>query len=153
MVVIAFFAFGVPMIFSVVLMKSARKYRREGSQHNTEVAARLAAEFNVDQTVADFVLRDVTTMGESFSFLLDAFTFQCYYWETLDMLRKLLLVGLVLLVKRGSVAQNVVALVLSLAFFALQISTKPYKLQQDNIYRAATELHVFIRKCGPQARH
>ena len=106
MAVIVFFGFGVPMIFSVVLMKSARKYRREGSQHNTEVAARLAAEFNVDQTVADFVLRDVTTMGESFSFLLDAYTFQCYYWETLDMLRKLLLVGLVLLVKRGSVAEH-----------------------------------------------
>lgn len=49
----------------------------------------------------------MTAMGESFSFLLDASTFRCYCWETLDMLRKLVLVGLVLLVKRGSVAQNI----------------------------------------------
>ena len=90
------------------------------------------------------ILRDVTAMGESFSFLLDAYRFRCYYWEAFDLLRKLILVGLVLLVKRGSVAQNMVALVLSLAFLVLQTSTKPYKLHHDNIYRAATELHVFL---------
>eukprot|EP01043_Picozoa_sp_COSAG02_P046470 COSAG02_NODE_4349_length_5466_cov_31.632569_3_plen_1141_part_01 len=141
LLVIIFFAVGVPVIFGAILWWNTRAYE---SQHTTEVATRLAAQFKVDQMVANYVLRDVTTMGASFSFLLDAYKFQWYYWEMLDMLRKLLLVGLVLLVKRGSVAQNMVALVLSLAFFALQISAKPYKLQQDNIYRAATELHVFL---------
>lgn len=41
-------------------------------------------------------------------------------------------------------AQNVVALVLSFGFFALQTSTRPYKLDQDNAFRAATEIHVFF---------
>lgn len=60
------------------------------------------------------------------------------------MLRKLLLVGLVMIIDRGSVAQNLVALVLSFLFFALQTATQPYKLPQDNAFRAATEFHVFL---------
>ena len=60
------------------------------------------------------------------------------------MLRKLALVGLVLLVGRGTIAQLTVAIVLSFGFFALQMRTWPYKLQQDNLLRASTEMHVFI---------
>jgi hypothetical protein len=47
------------------------------------------------------------------------------YWEALDMLRKLALVGLVLCVGRGSVAQLTVAIILSFIFFALQMKTWP----------------------------
>ena len=46
------------------------------------------------------------------------------------MFRKLALVGLVLLVGRGSVAQLSAAVVLSFGFFALQMYTWPYKLYQ-----------------------
>ena len=46
------------------------------------------------------------------------------------MFRKLALVGLVLLVGRGSVAQLSAAIVLSFGFFALQMYTWPYKLYQ-----------------------
>ena len=62
-------------------------------------------------------------MGQDFSFLMDAYSFRHYYWEVLDLLRKFLLVGMVLLVGRGTVAQNFVALVLSFGFFALQMKT------------------------------
>ena len=79
-----------------------------------------------------------------FAFLMDAYSFRHYYWESLDLVRKLLLIGLVLFVGRGSVAQNVTALTLSFGFFALQARTWPYKLLQDNLFRAATELHVFV---------
>eukprot|EP01045_Picozoa_sp_COSAG04_P015204 COSAG04_NODE_1186_length_7862_cov_2.600541_2_plen_97_part_00 len=46
------------------------------------------------------------------------------------MFRKLALVGLVLLVGRGSVAQLSAAVILSFGFFALQMYTWPYKLYQ-----------------------
>ena len=55
------------------------------------------------------------------------------YWEALDMLRKLVLVGLVLLVGRGTVAQLAAAIILSFGFFSLQMITWPYKIQQDNL--------------------
>eukprot|EP01043_Picozoa_sp_COSAG02_P016235 COSAG02_NODE_710_length_18178_cov_14.361524_9_plen_425_part_00 len=57
---------------------------------------------------------------------------------------QLALVGLVLLVGRGTVAQLAAAIVLSFGFFALQMKTWPYKLEADNLLRAATEMHVFI---------
>ena len=89
------------------------------------------------------------------------------------MFRKLALVGLVLVVGRGTVAQLSVAIILSFGFFALHLQTWPYKVKQDNLFRksriisclppctisldvvvlagvddesigAATELHVFI---------
>ena len=43
------------------------------------------------------------------------------YWESVDMLRKLFLVGVVVLAGRGSVAQNMCSSILSFAFFALHI--------------------------------
>ena len=59
-------------------------------------------------------------------------------------MRKLLLVGLVLLVGRGSPTQAFVALLLSFGFFALQTATRPYKMPEDNWFRAATEIHIFL---------
>ena len=60
------------------------------------------------------------------------------------MFRKLALVGLVLIVGRGTIAQLAAAIILSFGFFALQMKTWPYKLEADNLLRAATEMHVFI---------
>ena len=37
-----------------------------------------------------------------------------------------------------------VAILLSFGFFALQMKTWPYKVNTDNLFRAATELHVFL---------
>lgn len=144
MVVIILFCVGVPLGSGIFLVHMARGHFHIDSDLNAAVIVRLAADFEVDANVADYVLRDVTTMGQSLNFLLDAYTFRCYYWEVLDLLRKLLLIGVSLLVKRGSVAQSVVALVLSFFFFALQTTAKPYKLPQDNAFRAATEFQVFL---------
>jgi hypothetical protein len=144
-VIIVVFALGVPVGFSLLLVQNAREYERlNDGPENAVVVARLAGEFDVDSKVAEFILRDVTSMGQDFAFLMDAYSFRHYYWESLDLVRKLLLVGLVLLVGRGSVAQNNVALLLSFGFFALQVRTWPYKLHQDNIFRTATEMHVFL---------
>jgi hypothetical protein len=75
---------------------------------------------------------------------MDAYVPSYLYWEALDMFRKLALVGLVLIVGRGTIAQLAAAIMLSFGFFALQMKTWPYKLEADNLLRAATEMHVFI---------
>jgi hypothetical protein len=48
---------------------------------------------------------------------------------------EVLLVGMILLVGRGSVAQLSTALLISFGFFALQMKTWPYKINADNWYR------------------
>lgn len=141
--VVAFVAVGLPILFGYILIKAAHDYQRDSAQPNKEMALRMSTELGVDVTTAEYVIRDVT-IGRSYSFLMDAYVPQYLYWEALDMLRKLALVGLVLCVGRGSVAQLSAAIILSFAFFALQMYTWPYKITQDNVLRAATECHVFI---------
>ena len=60
------------------------------------------------------------------------------------MLRKLALVGLVLVFDRGSVTQNGIALMMSFFFLSTQMRYWPYKTNADNWLRASTELHVCL---------
>ena len=61
----------------------------------------------------------------------------------MDMLRKLSLVGFVVLVGRGSVAQVAFGNMLSFGFFAAHMYCFPMKTKWDNWLRAAAEIHVF----------
>jgi hypothetical protein len=60
------------------------------------------------------------------------------------MMRKLALVGLVVLVGRGSVAQIAAGSVLSFGFLALHIKFWPLKCVEDNVLRTCAEVHVFL---------
>eukprot|EP01046_Picozoa_sp_COSAG06_P063829 COSAG06_NODE_14990_length_1108_cov_1.971259_3_plen_76_part_01 len=60
------------------------------------------------------------------------------------MTRKLLLVGLILMVGRGSVLQLGSALFVAIAFVGAQIQFQPFKLPLDNLLRFSTELHTVI---------
>jgi hypothetical protein len=142
-VIIVVVAFGLPVLFAFVLIRSARNYTRDFAGPHEAIVQRVASDMDVTPNTAAWVVRDIT-IGRDYSFLMDAYSPDYLYWEALDMLRKLALVGLVLCVGRGSIAQLSVALVLSFAFFALQMKTWPYKINTDNLFRAATEAHVFI---------
>ena len=141
--VVILFACGLPLAFGFILLRKASVYQRDTEGSNVALAKKVAADLKVDEKQASFVIRDIT-IGEDYSFLMDAYVPAYLYWEALDMLRKLALVGLVLLVGRGSVAQLNAALCLSFGFFALQVRVCPYKIREDNAFRAVTECHVFI---------
>jgi hypothetical protein len=85
-----------------------------------------------------------TRLGHYVS-LTEAYKPDCWsvYWEAVDMLRKLTLVGLVVLAGRGSVAQNMCSSIFSFFFFALHVKMWPMKMVEDNILRASCEFHVF----------
>ena len=63
--------------------------------------------------------------------------------EPLDMVRKLLMVGVIVLIGRGSVGQLVVALVLAAGFSLLHIRSWPYKQFADNALKLAVEVQIF----------
>ena len=60
------------------------------------------------------------------------------------MLRKFCLVGVVLFVPRGSAAQVLVAVLMSGFFLTWHVKQWPFKDAHDNVFRAVTEVHVFI---------
>lgn len=139
-IVIAVVAIGLPITLYIVLSRKSAAYSETA---NKTTAKRIALELDVEVSTVEYVIRDIT-IGRQFSFLMDAFKPRYLYWESMDMLRKLCLVGLVLIVGRGTIAQLSTAIILSFSFFALHIKTWPYKVHADNMFRAATELHVFI---------
>jgi hypothetical protein len=141
--VIAIIAVGTPVGLLYVLKSKAAHYERETRVQYSDVAKRMSTELKVELHVAEYVIRDIV-VGKEFGFLMDAFQPSFLYWEALDMIRKLALVGLVLLVGRGSIAQLSTAIALSFGFFALHMHSWPYKVYSDNMFRAASELHVFI---------
>jgi hypothetical protein len=142
-VVIAIVAVGLPIGLLYVLNSKASHYEKNTRQQYSAVAKRMSTELGVELHVAEYVIRDIV-VGKEFGFLMDAFQPSFLYWEALDMIRKLALVGLVLLTGRGSIAQLSTAIALSFGFFALHMRSWPYKVHSDNMFRAASELHVFI---------
>ena len=79
----------------------AHAFARQTSEHE-RLARKLAvslsdATHTVGLETAEFVLRDVVGK-RSLSALTDAYAPRHYYWEVLEMARKLALVGMVLLV-------------------------------------------------------
>jgi hypothetical protein len=60
------------------------------------------------------------------------------------MVRKLCLVGMLVVAGRGSVAQLFLAVVISFVTFSLQIILQPYKHWEDNLFKAAVEVHIFL---------
>ena len=142
-IVIAVVALALPCCTLYKLASKALHYENNTRQQYATVAKRMSTEMKIDIHVAEYVIRDIV-IGQELGFLMDAFQPAYLYWEALDMIRKLFLVGLVLLVGRGSIAQLSTAIALSFGFFALHMRNWPYKMQADNMFRAASELHVFI---------
>ena len=60
------------------------------------------------------------------------------------MVRKLCLVGMLVVAGRGSVAQLFLAVVISFTSFSLQVKLEPYKHWEDNLFKAAVEVHIFL---------
>eukprot|EP01051_Picozoa_sp_SAG22_P005512 SAG22_NODE_329_length_12249_cov_27.341646_7_plen_1215_part_00 len=108
------------------------------------VAAAVAAELGLSSTaVAAEVIHEVE-LGADYGFLLNAFRPSCYCWELLEILRKLILVGAMVVCVPGSVFQIWVAALLSLVFLAAHLRSWPYKLRADNIFKAVIEVLVLV---------
>ena len=74
-----------------------------------------------------------TPLTRSLAFLYREYLPLFFFWETLEMARRLLLVGLMLIiVTPGSMAQLVIALLANTAFMFVQMRASPYKSLGDD---------------------
>ena len=136
-------AFGIPVVMATLMVRRMREYGGGGSGSTRFVARRVADEMKLDDSVAADAIRDCNT-GREYSFLVNTFKPQYYYWEGIDMLRKLLLVGMLVITGRGSIAQLFLALVISFVSFALQVRVTSFRHPEDNVLKAAVEVHIFL---------
>jgi hypothetical protein len=138
--VILVVAFGIPTGFVAALMTKARRFDAAGT---AKIAGTVAAQMGISHSEASDVIREVA-IGKDYGFLLRAYGPRHYWFENFDMVRKLLLVGVLVVADRGSVAQVVVAACLSLGFIVLHQSLWPYKLAADNVFKAQIEIQIFL---------
>jgi hypothetical protein len=138
-VLIITFCFGVPIGAAALL---SREYQRLAPVEPA-LQARISEAFGINIEDAEAAVNDIT-LGDKYGFLTAAFKPKFYANESLDMLRKLILVGLILMVARGSVAQAVISLILAVFFLSLQMRNWPYKIDWDNRLRMMTEVHVCL---------
>jgi hypothetical protein len=138
--VIVVIAFGIPLGFTAILLSKARKF--DGKK--TEKTARaVAIQMHISESEAADIIREVA-IGKDYGFLLRAYGPRHFCFENFDMLRKLLLVGILVVVSRGSVAQVNCAACLSFGFSVLHFKMWPYKMSWDNRFKACVEAQIWF---------
>jgi hypothetical protein len=138
-ILIVAFAFGVPLGIAGLLFN----VHRQTKPVDVTLKASVSQAFHISMDEADGVVNDIV-IGSNYGFLTDAFKPKYFMAESLDMLRKLFLVGLLVFVRRGSVAQTMTGSFVALAFVCWHIRAWPYKLDADNKLRAAIEIHTCL---------
>jgi hypothetical protein len=75
------------------------------------------------------LLKDISTpIGEATAFLSADYTIEAYWWEPVEMLRKLVLTGWVLLIGEQAEQRRVlIAILVSVVFLALRLTLQPLK--------------------------
>jgi len=139
-VVIAVFAIGAPF---AMIARMVRRMSESDNESARFVSRRVADELKIDDKVATDAIRDVQT-GREASFLVNAYKSRYFYWEGVDMVRKLLLVGMLLVVGRGTAAQLFLGILISCTSLVAQFQLQPYKHREDNIFKILVEVHIFL---------
>ena len=80
---------------------------------------------------------------QKFQFALGDYKTTHWYWEIVELSRKLMLTGLISLFGRGSVAQVVAATCVSFFYFALVAREQPYNARHLNLVKVFTESQLF----------
>lgn len=163
-IMVVVFALGVPLGMLLVLARSRRKEAEVFTkspqwQYITRRAATQLA--HDDLREVQQVIIDIS-LGSRYGTLVNAFKPGMFWWECVgescsdlhgmpwhcsvvltaplgaDMLRKLLLVGMLTLVQQGTSLQVFAGVVISFGFFAAHTRTMPYRHVEDNILKATT---------------
>jgi hypothetical protein len=94
------------------------------------------------------ILAEDEDVLHEFDGLLGDFKPTFYYWEVIELLRKLILAGLIMFFAPGSSVQVVAGLFLTFLFFAAHARAWPYKKDLHNRAKSVSELVVFVVLVG-----
>ena len=84
-----------------------------------------------------------TPLSRSIAFLYREYKPHMYAWECVEMLRRFVLVGLMILAQ-GSIMQIIVGILIAAIFFLLQLQSNPYVDTSDDFLAAATSFSLVI---------
>jgi hypothetical protein len=79
-----------------------------------------------------------------FGFLVADYRPECFWYEPVDMLRKLALSGLLQFIHRGTAAQCFCGCAISFASFGVQQWLRPYREHESNVLKALVDTQLFL---------
>jgi hypothetical protein len=80
----------------------------------------------------------------TYAFCTDSYRHACWWFEPIDMMRKLLLSALLQFIERGSALQVLVGCGLSVGSISLQLVVLPYRDVESNILKALVDVQLFL---------
>ena len=90
-----------------------------------------------------------TPLVDATKFLHRDYRVDCFYWELVELVRRTILVGWVLLIPTDKTfLRLVVALLLSVTSLAVLLSASPYKRPEDNVLAAGCQLTLSFSLIG-----
>lgn len=88
--------------------------------------------------------KEDSPVRETFASLVEPYKLECWYWEALEMFRKITLTGLMIFWQRGSIQQLVIGIQLSAFFMAAAIKIQPFQDRFNNDFKVVTDAAVMI---------
>merc|ERR1711871_544402 len=81
---------------------------------------------------------------DRYGFIYKSYDDDCFYFELVEMLKKMLLCSVVILVEPGKLAQLAFAFVVTMFFMAAQMQLMPYLEDSDDSYATSTALSTIL---------
>ena len=83
-----------------------------------------------------------TELCKAFAFLYKNYKPDCYYWELFEMSRRLLLVGVAVVIAPGTILQLTMATGLCLIYVIIEQQQAPYLHMSDNVIALAASFSL-----------
>jgi Ca2+-binding EF-hand superfamily protein len=80
---------------------------------------------------------------QRFAFLVGDYKNEFYYWECLELIRKVLMTGILIFCKQGSMLQIVIGMAIMLTFVVGIALARPYQDRVSNMVKLASDLSLF----------
>jgi len=123
---IVIYPVGIPFLFFIILKMNENKLFSE-------------YKYKIDEDG-----KKPSNIKNRFGFLYDRYRKDVYYFESIEFLRKLILVGAILFLYKGSIMQISIAFIVSTIFFILHIKLQPFKDTNDERLQSITLLASMI---------
>jgi hypothetical protein len=140
---------GFPLTLLSALMYQWRQSKRrwnEADCDSDELRQSLSIESEVggDLDVESLTEYHRKRAEESFGFCTEDYRPECFWFEPVDLLRKLALSGLLQFVHRGTAAQCFCGSTIAFASFGVQQWLRPYREYESNILKALVDTQLFL---------
>jgi len=85
-----------------------------------------------------------TQFSSAISFLYSEYNVATFWWELMEMLRKFLLVGVMVLVEPGAILQISIGTITCAAYLIVQLKAAPYRNREDGFLADASSFSLLI---------